>query len=192
MGAFVTIHGIDGTGKTTIAKTISQAFQAEFVMSYYFEDLDIPRQPVNVTNETNGYQRSVLKKIGQSAVVRDVVEKGGLISKDRWMIDVAASNSYGNDRHYTKNPEGVLLPHLAVFLTCEEDERMRRIQARGNPTPDDLIPNEPGTRAFYFEQFLLQNMGDFSITTTVIDTTHGSVEAVVDQVKGALSHDARF
>jgi thymidylate kinase len=191
MGAFVTIHGIDGTGKTTIAQRLPDALRYEFPEAYYFDDLRLPEQVTPLVAPVNAYEKSVQKKIGQSSALGTILQKGGLVAKDRWMIDVAASNSFSDGEDYTTNPNGVLIPSLSVLFTCAEDERMRRIHARGNPTPDDLVPNEPGTRAHYFETFLREHLPDFSMSSLVIDTTPGDPTAVIEEIREAVVHVTR-
>ena len=88
-------------------------------------------------------------------------------------INKPAENVYGS----------LLRPDMAVVLRCSEAERQTRIAARGEATPEDLIANEPGTRAHYFEQYLLEHIAESADRHIILDTTDATPQEMADVVQ---------
>lgn len=185
-GRFVTFHGIDGSGKTTAVDTLVSRLDSHGIATAKLDDLrDAEGSNVDQTELAMfdpEAQLSIEKKFSQSDQVRRALENGLVTVKDRWAIDVYASNAFKGNRLPDFVPARILRPNLSVILTCAEHERQDRISQRGNPTPEDLIPNVPGTRAHFFEQYLIHNVSHFALRTMNIDTTYLQPEEIAEIV----------
>lgn len=177
--SFITIHGIDGTGKTSAAHNVAQALSHYNAPAINYDDITAeviadPSQPDN----------ALAKKLSQSALITQYIESGYSVIRDRWLIDIHADRGFRGNTVAT--PSGILTPDYSFVLTCEDSVRMQRVLARGNPTEQDLIPNLEGTRAHYFEQYLLHRIGEFARHAMVIDTTELSQNEVADTITNHL------
>jgi thymidylate kinase len=166
---FITIHGIDGTGKSSVAIQLAESLNKQAQTSVFYDDLigeaggmpDVARGGV-----FDG-------KLYQSSIISQALANGRTVTRDRWLIDVFASETFKGEK-LPSAPREILWPDLSVVLLCEESVRQKRIRLRPSPTSQDLIPRVEGTRADYFEKYLLRYVGDFAIRSIIIDTTHNT------------------
>lgn len=184
---FITVHGIDGTGKSTVANCIVEALHGQGAPTLTFDDAEkhySPKLPLgpDVPSAEAASHPSLSKKAVQSVLVRAASEDGIHVVKDRWLIDVYADNIH-KGVELPEPPAEIVMPDLSVILVCSEDIRRQRIMQRGNPTADDLIPKELGTRAQFFETYLLENIGMFASQSMVVDTgDHGPAQVAQQSV----------
>lgn len=173
---FVTVHGIDGTGKSTLASTLAASLTERGHRAFEFDALP---ELAGVARSPQSHRRpnSIEKKQTQSHRINHFVQDGITVVRDRWLIDVLASNAW-EGRALPVDTHDVAVPDLSILLLCAESERMERVSKRGNPTPDDLIPNIHGTRAHAFQTYLLEHLPDLSHNQLVIDTTAQRPEVV--------------
>ena len=181
-GKFLTFHGIDGVGKTTMVdQTVaSLAADGQPVISWnnYAE-----KYGFIFPSKRGDFAASVEKKRLESRAILGALSSGLTIVKDRWYIDVLASHTFAGDAQ-SIDPEGILKPDLSVILVCDEKVRMNdRILVRANPTPEDLIPNSAGTRAGFFEDYLLNRIAGLSRKHLIIDTTNITPTDVSETVR---------
>lgn len=186
-GSFVSVHGIDGTGKTTVVDGLLQEMTACNLSVCSAESITTATTCSSrpYTNETSPQERVLAKLISkatQGVRIGMILETGMHVVKDRWAIDVIADESHKGAIVGKHLLDTVLQPDLAVLLTCDEDVRMQRIQNRDCPTPDDLVPNAPGTRAHYFQSFLVENLPYTAPRSLTLDTTHETAEQIVNTV----------
>lgn len=195
MSNFITIHGIDGVGKTTAAVTVASAMHHENGATYTYEKLlEVEpsflaqerriKEELADDQEESTLQKSTRSKLAQSVVIREALDNGISVVRDRWYVDVLASNSFlGED--VSSAPE-ILKPDLAVVLLCNEQERMRRIHNRANPTEDDLIPKVQGSRAYYFENFLLEHTQSLCSNFMTLETANNQPASIADKIMKGL------
>lgn len=168
---FITIHGIDGTGKTTAAHTVAELLPQAVNYDSITDTINYDRNHSDIT---------IAKKLSQSALIHSYLAQDISIVRDRWLIDVHADREHKG--MLTPAYEGIATPNYSFVLTCDENLRMQRVLHRGNPTEQDLVPNIEGTRAHYFEQYLLQNIGKFAHHSMVIDTTDLNISEVAQTI----------
>ena len=191
---FVTIHGIDGTGKTTAAYEVTQRMrqrgsQSETVASLediYGAEYSLPTS-LFIPHTLN--EMSLLKRIRQTEMVRRANAVGITVLRDRWLIDTYADSAHRRIVLPEVPTDSILQPNLSVILLCDENVRQQRIAARGNPSPEDLIPKEAGTRAKFFEEYLLRNIGAFAARTMIIDTTDLMPTQVAEKVLFGITEE---
>lgn len=183
-GNFFSIHGIDGVGKTTITELLAEQMSRENVNASSW-DLFATRAELDTLPSSRGdFAASIAKKAIESEAIRLALEQGETVVKDRWVIDVLAAHAYkgtlaGIDPTMISR---LLKPDFSVVLTCQEQQRMARVHSRANPTDEDLIPRVPGTRAYFFQDYLLGKVADFSRDHVVIDTTEKDQVQVVTEI----------
>lgn len=168
---FITIHGIDGTGKTTAARTVAELLPQAINYDDITDTIDYNH---------NFSDTTIAKKLSQSALVHSYLLQGSSVVRDRWLIDVHADRAHKGI--LTPDYDGIATPNYSFVLTCDEEQRMQRVLLRGNPTEQDLVPNTEGTRAHYFEHYLMQNIGKFARHSMAIDTTHLTVDKVAQTI----------
>jgi len=177
--SFITIHGIDGTGKTSAARNVAHILTNHNMAAINYDDITDEVIPSPLESDS-----TLAKKISQSALIASYLVDGTSIVRDRWLIDVHADRGFKGASVAT--PQGIITPDYSFVLTCDDSVRMQRVLERGNPTEEDLIPNREGTRAHYFEQYLLHRIGEFARLAIIIDTTELSQDEVAETITNHL------
>ncbi len=189
---FTTIHGIDGTGKSATVQhltnlLIDTGYNALNYEAYAKANVENPiskikRRMIEIGTPEAQFLLFLTSTFFHSEIIRQLRLQGQTIVKDRWIWDVQAHHEHLGVRNTDKIIKGIhiLKPDLAVVLTLEETERKKRILQRGILDTKDTDNNQPGTRAHFFERFLLQEVKKLrgSGQGLIIDTTHVSPEEV--------------
>lgn len=187
-GEFVTIHGIDAVGKTTTAKNVAELLRLEGADMLDWRSFARESGLEGLVSNHDDFEASIAKKALESDALYCAVEQGRSVVKDRWVLDVMASHAYKGTL-VSVDPatmSRLLQPDFSVILTCAEEERMVRVFARGNPTEDDLVPRTLGTRAHFFQEYLLDNVGHYSRRSAVVDTTNRYPYEIAQEVVDRL------
>lgn len=185
---FITIHGIDGVGKTTLVDAVNNNLRA-VGRDIASESLDLSKSPWRNCREQFekvSISERLFYKLGSKAadgnLIIERLENGITTVKDRWIIDVLADETHKG----VVAPDNIYLsivrPHLAVLLLCDEDTRMDRVQSRLEITEDDLVPCIPGERAHYFQRYLLDNLAASAEDCMILDTTDIPPEKLAESV----------
>ena len=177
---FVTIHGIDGTGKSTIANQLAELLNAQGHLAVFYDNL--VKEIGDLPNTGGGLFDG---KIQQSGIISRALADGQTVSRDRWLIDIFASETFKGEQ-LSLVPKEILRPDLSVILLCEESVRQSRIRLRSNPTIDDLTPKVEGTRPDYFEKYLLKHIANFAACSLVLDTTHNDPKQATAKIIAEL------
>ncbi len=192
---FIVLYGIDGTGKTTTAQSLTSRYNELHlpVINYdeYEKTLSPAYRQIKKIVKTQGSPEEQLaftlaSSIYHSHQISQLVESGYTVIKSRYLLDVAAHHSHLG----AKNVEQIIslfpffAPSLQVILLCDELTRQSRIAARGEKNEKDLIKKEPGTRADYFEKYLLEHAQNTHVFSQVkrIDTTNSTPTEVAEQI----------
>jgi len=185
---FTTIHGIDGTGKgSTVAELVrllQESGQTPIDYEAYSKDnvenpiSKIKRRMVEIGTPEAQLLLFLTSTLFHSEIIRQLKLQGHTVVKDRWTWDVQAHHEHLGikNTHRLVSELPIIKPDLAIVLTLEESERKRRILQRGILDAKDEDVNTPGTRAHFFEQFLLREVKKLQRNHQglIIDTTHNS------------------
>lgn len=185
---FITVHGIDGTGKTTLVGAIERGL--------YTRGLDVaPEGLIQVGNpwralrdefaDITPNERLFYKlgsKVADGQLISEQLASGTNTVKDRWVVDVLADETHKGVVAPKMIFPSILMPDIAVLLVCDEDERMARVTARPDASEDDLIPCAPGQRAYYFQNYLLDHIAASAVDSIQLDSTETSPEALAQLV----------
>lgn len=190
-GRFITVHGIDGTGKTTTTDKLVSALQTRNIEAQTYDTLLVDES--GFSKDARSGQRSpqaqLYRSLGtkciQGLAIQEALAEGKSVVKDRWAIDVLAANSYLGAT-VPSGELGILVPDLSILLICSEQVRQQRIGARGHATTDDLVPNTLGTRAYYFERYLMDHLDEHCCRSSLIDTTYMTADEVAEQIAGLV------
>lgn len=168
-GRFVTIHGIDGTGKTSTTQKVVEGLGdiGERAINY-----DIHKETgfnpfSDIKNEVDKHG-SIEERLTvylesmmyHSTEIDSLIQQGFHVIKSRYLDDIKANFSYlGISPEKVKELEKrfpMIQPDLKVILLLEETERRRRINIRGISDDRDLEERKPGSRLDFFENYLIE------------------------------------
>ena len=190
---YVTLHGPDGSGKTTVARTVVQALNREGHGSIFFDDWKQMQGRENpfsaaeiklLSGEGKGLSVLQLAKVAfDSVAISELTDSGIIVVKDRGLLDVRADLAYrGLDPNDCSGPL-VREPDLAVFLSVSEAARHKRLAVKEDIRPEDFQPNEPGSRLFSMVQHVQSSVETLEPANgLLIDTDELGVDQVVERV----------
>lgn len=164
----ILLSGLSGTGSTTAAKRIAADFELGYVYGgQIFRNLAVER---GVT----------LEELAESLERNQDIEK----EIDRRLIEAAMRDNVLVESRTL----GWLLPRteraFRIWLTCDLEERLRRVQARENHprSAENLLRREASDNRRYELLYGIEP-DDFSPFDLVVDTTTLAVDEVVNQVE---------
>ena len=189
MGEFVSIHGIDGTGKTTTTKelveTLNKSGKKTINYDDYKEDLENPhttrkkeaRDSGILEDELAAYLESMMYHSDQ---IEELLSQGYHVVKSRYLDDIKAHFSHlGIEKEKLEELEAkfpMVQPDLKVILLLEESKRRERLNDRGVLNERDLEEKNPDTRLGYFEDYLLKTSEE-SAKDSVLHVDTGTLDA---------------
>lgn len=162
------LSGLSGTGSTTAAKRIAADLGLSYVYGgQIFRDLAVERgisleelaESLEHDQET---EREIDRRLIEAGMKDDTLVEGRTIG---WI--------------FPREVEA-----LRVWLTCDLDERLRRVEARENHarSRENLLRREAADNRRYKLLYGIEE-GDFSPFDLVVDTTERSVRQVVDEIE---------
>lgn len=163
---FVTIHGIDGTGKTATTAALATALENRGIATVNYD-----LHELQLSNPFSAAKERVLRETSPAAQlafylgstlyhsdqISQLVIDGYAVVKSRYLDDVLAHHEHLG----VENVQAiaalfpVVQPDFQVVLTLSEHERRRRIEERGIVDAYDLVEKVAGSRMEYFENYLL-------------------------------------
>jgi predicted cytidylate kinase len=161
------LSGLSGTGSTTAARRIAEDLGLTYVYGgQIFRDLAVER---NVS----------LEELAESLEHDQETER----EVDRRLIEA------GRDEHVLIEGRTIgwifpwETPALRIWLTCDLEERLRRVRAREHHprSAENLLRREASDNRRYLKLYGIEPE-DFGPFDLVIDTTTLSVDEVVDQI----------
>jgi len=189
---FITFHGIDGTGKTTAVTTTVEMLREEGIQAADYDELGIIN-PFSAAKKAVVAQASPSAQLAyfigstmyQGEQINSLTASGLSIVKGRYIDDVIAHHGHLGVSNSDNIAESfpIKQPDLRVVLTLEEEERRKRIEARGIHDEKDLQVVEEGSRLQYFQNTLLRIADKYAAqgTAIVINTANITPEGIATQ-----------
>lgn len=168
-GPVLIIGGLSGTGSTTASRLVAERLGLEHVYAgrIFREHAAAAGETIEQYNETLKRHPELERKIDDGLIER--ARQGNVIIESRvlaWIL-----------------PPGT--PGFKVWLTCDEDERLRRIREREPGTTEDIKTRERLERERY-ETLYSISLSDLGTQDLVIDTTKIPAKEVAERILTAF------
>ena len=176
-GVRLLLSGLSGTGSTTAAKRIAADFNLKYVYGgQIFRNM---AQDRGISLEDLG---KLLERDQETEceIDRQLVELG-LRNEDILIESRTVGWIFPKD-----------VPSIRIWLTCDLEERLNRVERREHHahSRENLLQREESDNRRYAALYGIEP-DDFSPFDLVLDTTHLSVDQVVDQIEGFLRYRER-
>lgn len=194
-GKFVSLHGIDGTGKSTVARSIATLLEAEGkpVINYdeFKDTIPNPHAAEKARADAEGSLEErvaahLTSTMYHSDRIRDLTNQGYHVVKSRYLDDVMAHFSHlgvpAERLRELSSAFPAVQPELKVILTTIETERRRRINARPVIDEQDKEEKIDGSRALYFEDYLRNAAREAPGKFLLLDNTGIDADEVARQI----------
>ncbi|MCT7358260.1 dTMP kinase [Thalassolituus pacificus] len=187
MPFFIVLEGLDGVGKSTIARRYAQQYGYQLMTTPGKELLPIRTDIINGLGSSETakalFYAATVQAEGEKAY--KLTESGENILMDRYR---ASTIAYAQQRGVTLDLSAVLSqaprPHLSILLVLDEQQRQYRLQQRGT-TAEDLETLSPDFRAGVLTR--LQAECD-----ATLDLTGATEEEAVGLLHDCINHQLRI
>jgi cytidylate kinase len=164
----ILLSGLSGTGSTTAAKRVAADFNLSYVYGgEIFRNLAVERgisleELAESLEQNPDTEREIDRRLIDAGMRDDVLIESRTVG---WIF-----------------PKDV--PSLRIWLVCDLEERLRRVRAREHHprAAENLLRRERSDNRRYHDLYGIEE-NDFAPFHLVIDTTHLSVDAVVEQIE---------
>lgn len=197
---FITVHGIDGTGKTTTSRALSESLFLAGQKTFNYDEYET----VAFDNPFSSIKKRIVKETSPNAqlafylgstmfhsdAITHLLSQGFSVVKSRYLDDVLAHHAHlgvlNGEQIAALFP--IVQPDLKVILTVNEDLRRERLKARGEKDWKDRELRESGSRLDFFENYLLEKSQELiNIGKALrIDTSQLQVSEVVERIVSQL------
>lgn len=185
----ITIDGLDGAGKSTLAKKLAHKLEYEYIDKPIYELFNVKGDDNYLYNEIYHIQNLVYNKTDSNILksyftglsllyIKECMSNKNLII-DRGLLSAYAFN--GDDK---SKPVFDLLINLGVFfdasiiVTVSNEERIKRIKTRNENDPDLSLDKIRNLRYDSIKQFIMEHP---ELPCYIINTDGKSQEQVFDE-----------
>jgi thymidylate kinase len=178
---FVVVEGIDGTGKSTIARLVAAKLRGE-----YYKTPPTPFASVRAAIDERMDSLSrfyfYLSSVCSAASEIGIILERKPVVCDRYIYSTYAYHFVMDPKlRQCKLPLSILMPDLAILLTVNEETRKLRLRQRGTPPPECPLADERNS------EFLRRVNDEFlSMPLKVIDTTQHKPDSIAGEIIGLL------
>lgn len=180
---FIAIEGVDGVGKTTVARLLAEQLQCEFVEKPFHLLLDtLPVEDAYgvITRQVNSCPVNVRAWFyGTGLMCLSEQYAGQNLITDRYLLSNYAWNSAeGNNVLFDVLVNQVRIPNMTVLLTAPPGIITQRIRGRNATDPDltKVLDNQERLRKM---RYFLQR---YRIPSMEIDTSNCTPEQICRQI----------
>ena len=181
---FVAIEGMDGVGKTTIAKKIAELFKMEYIekpMQKFLNmsDKDYDDLCVKIWTSTNPNTSAWFFNLGNMITIdlaKDVIVDRHILSTYYW------DSSKTNEKIFELMINDEIIPDITFILYSSTATRIERIKAR-NQNDEDLKMDK--TLDFGYDK-LVGFAQRINIPYIIINTENKNIEQVLYEVENTL------
>lgn len=174
---FIAIEGVDGSGKTTVARRLAKAIHAKSFRTPP-PGFAATRNYIDVTAQINSRFLFYLCSVAHaSESIRGFLQTRHVVC-DRYIAStVAYHRSLGLSLTWDFDQLNLVQPHFTFFLqVTDEKERRRRIAARHKTTAADSLLEDPNVRTQLIKEFRKFSMIE-------VDTCSLTVDEVVSRIR---------
>jgi thymidylate kinase len=177
---FIVVEGIDGSGKTTVCKILSQKIGAKFYKTPSFPFSDIRTlidKKVNLKSRFFFYLSSVFHA---SYEINEILKEKTVVC-DRYILSTLCYHRAAEPyfKTFDENKMDILQPDLTFYLEADYNIRVRRIAQREHIEFENIF-----NTVFHDESFQKKVESEFSKYKNLIriDTNILTAEAVADKI----------
>jgi dTMP kinase len=179
---FIVIEGLDGAGKSTIAKALGEAMGAE-VLSTPGKNFNNIREQIDRIYHNNHQARQLFYMstvVSVSEQVRELVNKEKNVIVDRYWLSTQVYHQWKSENNHFELIDVanmILIPDITIYLHLPLDQRKNRLSERKNNTLED---NQTLTKSADKElNNLYSQFGNTSISGRWVNI---NVNAAVDDI----------
>lgn len=139
---FIVIEGLDGAGKSTIARALGEAMGAE-VLSTPGKNFNNIREQIDRIYHNNHQARQLFyisTVVSVSEQVRELVNKGKNVIVDRYWLSTQVYHQWkSEDNHFEliDVANRILIPDITIYLHLPLEQRKNRLSERKKNTLED-------------------------------------------------------
>lgn len=141
---FIVIEGLDGTGKSTIAKTLATALNAE-LLATPDASLKKARPIIDAAYENQPLARQLFyasSVLHLSEKVKELIKEGQTVVVDRYWLSTQVYHSWkcnGQHLQLIEVEKNIQPPDLTIYLSLPLTNRISRLGDRMDNTPEDNL-----------------------------------------------------
>ena len=140
---FIVLEGVDGSGKSTVAKRLAEDVQADLVRTPPPDFLPIRHLMDTTTNVEARFLYYLSSVCHTSDFIRKSLYKKHVICDRYFASTLACHRALGLDLDWDYSQLPFLRPDFSFLLdVIDERERQRRLAQRGELSPNDCIFND--------------------------------------------------
>jgi dTMP kinase len=189
---FIVIEGLDGVGKSTIAKALAKEINAVMLATPGDQFNQIRSQLDSIYHDNIQarqlfYMSSV---VNISEQVRELINKGKNIIVDRYWLSTQVYHQWKSENHHfelTDVEKSVLVPDVTLYLQLPLAQRKKRLFSRtGNTAEDNLTISETSDIELHnlYTQYIGKSITGHWVSVNTDATVDQIIENICKELKG--------